>query len=338
MSQNLSRGSDTLDRRAFEHLHQALGRNRSNKTNDSSFPMGQTSAAGPIKDRDALVSEFPLTLQCEADGDAFFRVYACFFREGILIVYVREGTGNGALIRLLERRDEVIRNLIRKRLPVFTDVAVLVADLQDSVRICSELPPDEYFELINEIWAAMEPIFRRYYGTHGKHVGDGMVYYFFPQPDSSYIFNALCCAHEMHQAMRRISKGWQLRKNWPTELYLNTGLNEGQEWLGVFHVATKVEFTVLGDTINQAARLSDFARNGSLWATKNLISRMPSEERRRVRFGIRRKAMDSSEMFVNSSYSRLSELVDLNSPRNEKYKDIATLAVTEITEIETLTR
>ncbi|MEW7983722.1 MAG: hypothetical protein AB2812_13385, partial [Candidatus Sedimenticola endophacoides] len=112
--------------------------------------------------------------------------------------------------------------------------------------------------------------------------------------------------------MRRISKGWQLRKNWPTELYLNTGLNEGQEWLGVFHVATKVEFTVLGDTINQAARLSDFARNGSLWATKNLISRMPGAERRRVRYGIRRKAMDGSEMFVNASYSRLSELVDLS--------------------------
>jgi adenylate cyclase len=34
--------------------------------------------------------------------------------------------------------------------------------------------------------------------------------------------------------MRKISKKWQLRKNWLNELYLNIGLHEGQEWLGTF--------------------------------------------------------------------------------------------------------
>ncbi|MFC1349899.1 MAG: hypothetical protein G8D59_13005 [gamma proteobacterium symbiont of Phacoides pectinatus] len=164
-------GAVEQNRQAFEYLHQMFGRKRASKAEEQ-FPGAQTPPAVPIGDRDTLVSEYPLVLQSEADGDEFFRVYACFFREGILIVYVREGTGNGALMRLLERRDEVIRNLIRKRLPVFTDVAVLVADLQDSVRICSELPPDEYFELINVIWAAMEPIFRRYYGTHANRHGE----------------------------------------------------------------------------------------------------------------------------------------------------------------------
>ena len=60
----------------------------------------------------------------------------------------------------------------------------------------------------------MGPVFRKYYGTYGKHVGDGMVYYFFPQPDSSYIFNAVACAQELKIAMKKISKAWQLRKNW----------------------------------------------------------------------------------------------------------------------------
>jgi len=51
-------------------------------------------------------------------------------------------------------------------------------------------------------------------------------------------------------------QGMANTKDWLNELYLNTGLNEGQEWLGIFHIETKVEFTVLGDTINHAARLS----------------------------------------------------------------------------------
>jgi class 3 adenylate cyclase len=216
---------------------------------------------------------------------------------------------------------------------VLTDVAVMVADLQSSVRICSELPPEEYFELINQIWSTMEPIFRRYYGTHGKHVGDGMVYYFFPQPDSNHVYNALCCANQVREAMRKISKEWQLRKNWLNELYLNTGINEGQEWLGVFHVETKIEFTVLGDTINHAARLSDFARQGALWATKNLMGKLSVQERDKVRFGVRRQGPQQHEVFVKSSYSRVSELVDLSSPRNEKLRDISALAVTEIMEV-----
>ena len=241
--------------------------------------------------------------------------------------------GHHGLLGMLEKRDDVIRNLLKKRLPVLTDVAVMVADLQSSVRICSELPPEEYFELINQIWATMEPIFRHYYGTHGKHVGDGMVYYFFPQPDSNYVYNALCCANRIREAMRKISKEWQLRKNWLNELYLNTGLNEGQEWLGVFHIETKIEFTVLGDTINHAARLSDFARQGALWATKNLMGKLSAEERNKVRFGVRRHDQERREVFVKATYSRVSELVDLDSPRHEKMRDISALAVTEIVEV-----
>lgn len=277
--------------------------------------------------------QLPLTLHLENGEVARYNVYASYYREGILLVYQPGNANSDSLLGLLERRDEVIRNLLKKRLPVLTDVAVLVADLQNSVRICTELPPEEYFELINQIWSTMEPIFRKYYGTHGKHVGDGMVYYFFPQPDCNYIFNALVCAQEMKAAMRRISKEWQLRKNWLNELYLNTGLNEGQEWMGVFHIETKVEFTVLGDTINHAARLSDFARGGAIWATKSLLGKLPAEERQRVQFGIRRQDAEGREVLVGASYSRIAELASPNAPRNEKLGDIAALPVTEIMEV-----
>lgn len=256
--------------------------------------------------------------------------YASFFREGVFIVDVPEGSDSDSLLDFLARRDEVIRGLLKRRLPVLTHLAVMVADLQGSVRICSEMPPEEYFELINEIWAAMGPIFRRYHGTYAKHVGDGMVYYFFPQPDSDYIFNALACAQELKSEIRKISKKWQLRKNWLNELYLNTGLHEGQEWLGTFQTATSVEFAVLGDTINHASRLSEFARFGTIWATKNLLSKLEHEKRATVDFGITRKGGDGQEHFVASSYSQLGSMVDLSAERHEKLRDIAMLPITEI--------
>ncbi len=260
-------------------------------------------------------------------------LYAAQFREGILFVYTEGGPGSDSLLALLARRDIVIRDLSRKRLPVLTNLAVLVADLQGSVKICSELPPEEYFELVNQIWTEMEPIFRRFYGTYGKHAGDGMVYYFFPQPDCSYVMNAVVAAHEMRDVMRRISKDWQLRKGWTNELYLNTGLNEGQEWLGVVQAASHVEFTVLGDTINHATRLSDFARYGATWSSKNFMGKLSTADRQRVKFGIRRSAEQGREIFVASTYATVGSLADLSVGRNEKLKDIAAVPVTEIVEV-----
>lgn len=260
----------------------------------------------------------------------FYRVYAVYFREGILFVLSPEADRRDDLLEFLKRRDQVIDTLLRKHLPVMTPLAVLVADLQNSVRICSELAPHEYFELINQIWNTMAPILRKYGGTYGKHAGDGITYYFFPQPETNYLFNTIACAAELREAMRQISSEWQYRKRWYTELHLNIGLHEGQEWLGTFQSANHVEFVVLGDTINHASRLSDFARQGSIWATKALVSRLSNDERSRIEFGIARQSQEFGDRFIASSYAQIDSLIPVAQDRYEKLRDIAQLAVTEI--------
>ncbi len=236
-----------------------------------------------------------------------------------------------SMLDFLSRRDDLIGGLLRSRLPVLTQLAVLVADLQGSVNICSELPAEEYFELINEIRATMGPIFRKYAATCGKHVGDGMVYYFLRQADSNYLFNALLCSQEIKLEMCKISKAWQTRKQWFNELYLNTGISEGQEWLGIFQTETSVEFVVLGETMDQAARISDFARHGAIWASKSLIGKLSGEERERVSFGVRRKTPDGREINIPSSFALLSSLVE--SGGAHQLRNVASLPVTEVTGI-----
>jgi class 3 adenylate cyclase len=217
--------------------------------------------------------------------------------------------------------------------PVLTPVAVLVSDLQDGARIWAELPPEEYFELVSAMWSTADPIFQRHRGTQGKHAADGLVCHFLPQPDSSYLWNVLAAAVELKEAMRRVSKEWQLRKGWATELYVNTGVNEGQEWLGNLRASGPAEFTALGKTINQAARISEFARRGAIWATKNLVAKLTSAERKRLKFGVRRKSQEGHEIFVSSVFGKLDGLADLASPGGEKFKDIGRLPITEIVHI-----
>ena len=263
----------------------------------------------------------------------WYRLYAVFFREGTLFSYVPAEGNAEALVNLLSRRDLVIRDILRSRKPYLTQLAVLVADLEGSMKICAELPAEEYFQLINDIWDAMGAKLRTYYATHGKHVGDGLVYYFLPQPDCNYIDNALRCAHEMRQTMLEVSRSWKSRKNWLNELKLNIGLDEGEEWFGTYQTPTHLEFTVLGDTINRASRLSDFARNGTVWVSKTMLSKLSSTERESVRFGIRHRGAAGEEVLVPQSYARISSLTDLTQPSNMKFQDISGLTVAEVLDV-----
>lgn len=257
------------------------------------------------------------------------RIIAISFREGVLFTYVPERADANQLLEWLSHRDSVIRTLLNQRLPVLTPLAVMVADLQNSIRICSELPPQEYFQLVNEVWSTLDPIFRKYYGAYGKHTGDGMVYYFFPQPDHNYLMNAILCASKVREAMKKISHDWSLKKGWTNQLYMNIGLNEGEEWLGTFKTNTSYELVVLGQTINICSRLSDFARFGKIWATKNLVSKLTPSERDLIDYGVSRAGLEQ-DLFVSNSYAQISTLLNKDDPRSVKLMDISSSAVTEI--------
>ena len=127
-------------------------------------------------DTSRSIRQTVVNLAPRADAPRQYNVYASFFREGVFLTFQPQDADGEDLLSFLARRDVVIRELLKNRRPYLTPLAVLVADLQSSVRICSELPPEEYFELINTIWSVMEPKLRKFYATHGKHVGDGMVY------------------------------------------------------------------------------------------------------------------------------------------------------------------
>ncbi len=265
---------------------------------------------------------------------ARYQLYATTFREGIFFAYVPCVGEDDALLTLLARRDLVIRDLLRDRKPYMTPLAVLVADIQSSMKICAELPSEEYFTLINQVWGTMEPKLRKYHATHGKHVGDGILYYFFPRPDCNYVLNALRCAQEMKEEMVAIDRHWRKQKNWSNRLELNMGLDEGQEWFGAYQTPTHLEFTVLGETVNRAARISDFAEDGSIWVSKNMLGSLNAREMEGLSYGIRRRGPEGDKITVGSTYSRLSNLVDLSDPANQKMRDIAALPVTEILDTE----
>ena len=187
--------------------------------------------------------------------------------------------------------------------PILTAVAVLVSTLQDAGELWLQLPAGEYFELVNEVWLELDRIFRRHGGRHGKHPGEGMVCHFLPQTSAGYLASALAAAHQAREAMRQISSRWQARKGWDFELCMNTGVDEGQEWLGALRLSEPLELTVVGGAADHAAQLSRSGREGAVWITRNLVGKLSADERRALTFGVPR-----ADRRVLSSFARLADL------------------------------
>ncbi|GBE52510.1 adenylate cyclase 1 [bacterium BMS3Bbin14] len=274
---------------------------------ESELMQGLFESRKPAASRDAFY-HLPVSVVADDHSRKTYWVHTMTFREGIFFVFLPDEGINSEFLDMLTHREKVINALLRNRMPSLVSLGVLVADLQDSVKISAELLPGQYFELINGLWEVVGPTFERYGGIYGKHAGDGMLYYFIHKNDGNYLMNALDCALEVREVVSEFSSRWRAKKSWNNELFLNTGINEGQEFFGTIHSARNVEFTALGDTINIAGRLSEFARNGEIWTTKNLISKLSQEERETICFGIYQKNR-SGRIFIRDSFSRISDLV-----------------------------
>ena len=272
------------------------------------------------------IADLPLRL-ARPDGTAeSLRLYASFFREGIFFVYAPSEADADSL---LGQRQQVIRGLLRRRLPYLTPLAVLALRLQDADRLAAELSPEDYFQLVNDSWGALDPLVRPYHAAQARHWDAGMIYYFFPQPDRDHHFNAIAFAIAARGAIARVSRTWQARRPWLRPLALEQGITDGREWFGAFQTAASFEFVALGDSTARAMRLAACAQGGMVLASKSVLSALPPALQAQVRFGIRRGDRAAGEVMVPGAYAALASLnraAELPSPLPED----AGLAVTEI--------
>ena len=84
-------------------------------TGQADTPVMQTGESLAEARPGGTLMQLPLTLRLENGEVVYYNVYASYYREGILFIYQPGHAENDSLLGLLERRDEVIRNLLKKR-------------------------------------------------------------------------------------------------------------------------------------------------------------------------------------------------------------------------------
>lgn len=154
--------------------------------------------------------------------------------------------------RLLARGDDAGRGESR-------DVTVLFADLRDFTAIGEKMPVGDVVALLNEVHEALVGAIFEHGGTLDKYMGDGIMAYFgAPLEQPGHARHALDCAAAMQAALAALNARRTHRGEVP--LRLGIGVHSGRVVLGDIGAARRREFTVIGHTVNIAARLEQLTK------------------------------------------------------------------------------
>jgi class 3 adenylate cyclase len=248
------------------------------------------------------------------------------------VVFIPADENSSSVIDMLAQREKIIKELLDNRMPAMVSLCTLVASFQNLEKICTELLPCQYFQLINDLWQEASPVFEKYYGTYGRHAGNEMLYFFIKEHDDKYLTNSINCATELRKVVSNFIDRYARQKGLSHKLYLNIGVvHEGREFFGTIRSGGHVEFAALGTSVKVARQLSEFATKGEIWATKDLICKMPTEDREGLTFGVYRNHAKGKILQLDS-FTLPGDLVAADNASSMALEPIGNLAITEITQ------
>ena len=147
-------------------------------------------------------------------------------------------------------------------------VTVLFADIRGFTSLSEKMEADEVSMILNEYFTEIEPIITKYNGVINKFIGDAVMAIFGePIADERHAENAVKCANEMLETVKKLQHKW-LNEGKP-KIEIGIGINTGEVFLGNIGSEKRMEYTVIGDTVNLASRLESYNK---IYKTNFLIS------------------------------------------------------------------
>jgi class 3 adenylate cyclase len=145
-------------------------------------------------------------------------------------------------------------------------VTVLFSDIRNFTKITERYSPEQLVSILNEYFSEMAKIIFKNEGSLDKYIGDAIVAVFgslIPMENSAR--SAVHAAIEMMKRMPILNES--LMQKHGLTMDIGVGINTGEVFLGNIGSPERMEFTVIGDTVNVASRFSGLARPGQILIT-----------------------------------------------------------------------
>ncbi len=126
--------------------------------------------------------------------------------------------------------------------------------------------PTRLVELLNEYLSAMTDILLEHYGTLDKYEGDAIIAFFgAPMQMDNHAEQACLTALDMQKKLAELRDKWRSEgEKWPKivhDMRMRIGINTGDITTGNMGSKVRMNYTMMGDAVNLAARLESAAKN-----------------------------------------------------------------------------
>jgi adenylate cyclase len=134
------------------------------------------------------------------------------------------------------------------------ELTILISDVRNFTTMTEKSDPEELIALLDDYLAAMTEIIFKHNGIVDKFIGDGILAYWGAfTPEKNHAEEAALAALEMIERLKELNRQWESQGKQP--IAIGIGINTGKVTFGNIGKGKKIEFTVIGDAVNLAARL-----------------------------------------------------------------------------------
>ena len=148
-------------------------------------------------------------------------------------------------------------------------IAVLFSDIRGFTALSEHMRPDDMATLLTEYFTEMVDSVFRNDGTLDKFIGDAvMAQWGAPIGTAEDADKAMTAAIEMMKELDKLNLKWKSEGR--PELQIGIGLNYGEAFAGNIGSERRLEFTVIGDTVNTASRLCSAAGPGEILISEEM--------------------------------------------------------------------
>ena len=152
-------------------------------------------------------------------------------------------------------------------------LVVMFTDIQDFTGISENMTPTELTKQLSEYFTHMQEIIWKYEGTIDKYIGDSiMIFWGAPLEVDEPVLKAVKCAMEMQRKLDAINEVW--KKEGKSELQTRIGIHYGLTLVGNIGSNERMNYTIMGDSVNTAARLENINK---VYTTKIIFSQEVNE-------------------------------------------------------------
>lgn len=143
-----------------------------------------------------------------------------------------------------------------------TEITVLFSDIRGFTSLSENLAPEATAELLNHYLEVMTETIFRNEGTIDKFEGDAILAFFgAPQAYEDHAERAVKTAVEMIEQVKELDESWKAQAQSP--LQIGIGIHTGEAFVGNIGSSRRMDYTIIGDTVNLASRLQDLTKDFS---------------------------------------------------------------------------